>query len=128
MKFKNFYTISTTDEVNSLTDKEMYNHLEKSYKIKNREKVSENEVDLVELINNQTTLKDAVENKIQTFGVQPGLSEPINEMYQKTKSKIKVSKKEQMKPTQEVKNTDETQVNNNNGGNNDENEIKTESK
>lgn len=102
MKFKNFYTISTTDEVNSLTDKEMYNHLEKSYKIKNREKVSENEVDLVELINNQTTLKDAVENKIQTFGVQPGLSEPINEMYQKTKSKIKVSKKEQMKPTLEV--------------------------
>lgn len=127
MKFKNFYTISTTDEVNSLTDKEMYNHLEKSYKIKNREKVSENEVDLVELINNQTTLKDAVENKIQTFGVQPGLSEPINEMYQKTKSKIKVSKKEQMKPTQEVKSIDETQVNNN-GGNNNENEIKTESK
>ncbi len=128
MKFKNFYTISTTDEVNSLTDKEMYNHLEKSYKIKNREKVSENEVDLVELINNQTTLKDAVENKIQNFGVQSGLSEPINELYQKTKSKIKVSKKEDKKPTQEVKNTVENQVNNKMEVTQNENEIKTESK
>ncbi len=128
MKFKNFYTISTTDEVNALTDQEMYNHLEKSYKIKNREKVSENEVDLVELINNQTTLKDAVENKIQNFGVQPALSEPINDLYQKTKSKIKVSKKEQKIPTQEVKKTVENQLKNEQEVIQNENEIKTESK
>ena len=128
MKFKNFYTISTADEVNSLTDREMYNHLEKSYKIKNREKVSENEVDLVELINNQTTLKEVVENKIQTFGVQNELSEPINDIYQKTKSKIKVSKKEQKIPTEEVKKTVETQANNEKEIIKNENQIKTESK
>ena len=109
------YDIKKNLKVYKIEDRpEIYKNIEIEKNVnENHDIIGESEIDLVELINNQTCILDNVK-KLEQYGTQQELQESINDLYEtqkelinfverKEKEKEELTKEEKEK-TEEIKN------------------------